>query len=72
MEYQVTGTSDVSIVTTGAYVAAQQNPYSQFLITGTSYNNTAFSFECSLDDANANFISKVLGTGNFSVCSITI
>ena len=65
MEYQVTGTSDVSIITTGSYIAAQQNPYSQFLITGSSYDNSNFSFECSLDDANANFISKVLGTGNF-------
>jgi hypothetical protein len=65
MEYQVTGTSNVSIITTGSYIAAQQNPYSQFLITGSSYDNSNFSFECSLDDANANFISKVLGTGNF-------
>jgi len=65
MEYQVTGTSNVSIITTGSYIAVQQNPYSQFLITGSSYDNSNFSFECSLDDTNANFISKVLGTGNF-------
>ena len=65
MEYQVTGVSDVSIITTGNYSGVTKNPYSVFKITGTSYNSVNFDFEVSLDDANKNFISDVLGTTNF-------
>lgn len=64
--YQVTGLSDVNMVCTGAYSAITKNPFSTFLISGTQYNNKAFSFEVSMDSTQSNFIPKVLGTGNFS------
>jgi hypothetical protein len=66
MTYQVTGLSDVSLVTSGAYSAVTQNPFSTFVLSGTQYNGRVFSFEVSMDDTDANFVSKVLGSDNFS------
>jgi len=63
--YQVTGLSDATLVTTGVYEDSQYNPFSVFGITGTDKDGNNFNFEASLDDTQANFISKVLGTGNF-------
>jgi len=64
-KYQVTGTSDVSLTVTGAYSAATTNPYSTFLISGTQYDSTTFSFETSFETANTNYINKVFGQDNF-------
>ena len=64
--YQVTGLSDVSMVCTGEYSAVTKNPFSTFVISGTQYTNKTFNFEVSMDSTQANFIPKVLGTGNFS------
>jgi hypothetical protein len=64
-KYQVTGTSDVSLTVTGTYSAATTNPYSTFLISGTQYDSSAFSFEASFESANANYINKVFGQDNF-------
>jgi hypothetical protein len=64
--YQVTGLSNVSMICTGAYSAVTKNPFSTFAISGNQYNNKTFNFEVSMDSTQANFIPKVLGTGNFS------
>ena len=64
--YQVTGLSDVSMVCTGTYSGITKNPFNTFLLSGTQYNSKTFSFEVSMDSTQANFIPKVLGTGNFS------
>ena len=65
MEYQVTGTSDVSLISSGIYSGVTKNPYATFKITGTTFNSVNFDFEVSLDNSNKNFISDVLGTSNF-------
>ena len=64
-KYQVTGVSDVNIVTSGAYSGVTTNPKSTFSISGVTYDNVPFDFEVSLEDTNSNFITKVLGTENF-------
>ena len=63
--YQVTGTGDATLVTTGIYVDAQTNPFAEFGITGTDKDSNSFSFNASLDDTKTSFIGKVFGTGNF-------
>ena len=63
--YQVSGANNVSIITTGNYSGASKNPYSTFVLSGQQYNGTPFSFEVSLDDAQSNFMAKVLGQSNF-------
>jgi hypothetical protein len=63
--YQVSGTGDATLVTTGSYVDAQSNPFAEFGVTGTDKDGNTFSFEASLDDTKTSFIGKVFGTGNF-------
>ena len=63
--YQVTATTDASFDASGSYVDVLTNPFATFGVSGTDKDGTNFSFECSLDDTKTNFISKVLGTGNF-------
>jgi hypothetical protein len=63
--YQVTGVSDVTLVTTGAYSGVTTNPKSTFVVSGITYESTPFNFEVSLEDTNSNFITKVLGAENF-------
>ena len=63
--YQVTGSTDVVLLGTGSYSGITKNPYSVFALSGAQYNNTPFTFEVSLNDSESNFITKVLGQGNF-------
>ena len=68
VSYQVTGdtaTPNVALGVSGAYSGVSTNPFGTFVISGTQYNGNSFSFECSFNDVDNNFISKVLGTGNF-------
>jgi hypothetical protein len=64
--YEVSGTSDANMVCTGTYSGVTKNPYSTFLITGTTKDNDTFSFETSLTSSDSKYISKVFGRGNFS------
>ena len=64
-KFQVSGTANVSLTVTGSYSAATTNPYSTFLISGTQYDSTAFSFEASFESTNSNYINKVFGQDNF-------
>jgi hypothetical protein len=63
--YQVSGSSDVTLNLSGSYTGTNKNPFGVFGIYATQIDSVISSFEVSLDDSNANFISKVLGTGNF-------
>lgn len=65
-EYQVTGTTDVGLGILGtSYSGTATNPFGTFVVSGTQYNGNGFSFECSFNDSDTKFISKVFGTGNF-------
>ena len=50
---------------TGAYSGTSEDPYATFGVTITDKDSAVTNFEVSLDDTNANFISKVFGTENF-------
>ena len=63
-QFQVTGTSDASI-DAGPVSAMTSNPQATFAISGTQYNGNTFNFEVSLNETSQDYISKVLGTGNF-------
>lgn len=63
--YQVSGTSDLDMICTGAYSAVTKNPFSTFKISGITKNSQTFQFETSMDSSNSNFITKVFGIGNF-------
>jgi hypothetical protein len=63
--YQVTGLTDVGLVTAGTYSNISSNPYATFALSGVQSNSVSFSFEVSFDGSQANYISKVLGQGNF-------
>ena len=63
--YQVNDFNAVAINVAGAYSSSTLNPFEVFEISGTEIDSTTFSFEVSLDDTSSDFISKVLGTGNF-------
>jgi len=65
-DYQVTGTTDVQMVCTGAYSGVTTNPFSTFLVSGITYENSTFQFETSFQSSNANYISKVFGVENFA------
>jgi len=64
-QYQVTGLTDVEMVCSGAYSGVSENPFSTFLITGTTKDNDTFSFETNLLSTSSKFITKVFGTDNF-------
>jgi len=64
-DYEVTGTTDVTINTSGAYSGVTKNPFSMFEISGVTKDSETFTFKTSLDVSDSNFISKVLGMTNF-------
>ncbi len=64
-DYEVTGTTDVTINVTGAYSGITKNPFGTFQISGMTRDSETFTFTTSLDVSDANFMSKVLGTTNF-------
>jgi hypothetical protein len=63
-QFQVTGVTDAGI-DAGAVSAMTSNPQATFAISGTQYNGNTFNFEVSLNETSQDYISKVLGTGNF-------
>ena len=64
--YTVTGTSDVLLVTTGAYSGISTNPKLTFQVSGVTSSGDDFTFDTSFDSSATNYISKVFGKGNFS------
>jgi Phage tail sheath protein subtilisin-like domain len=69
--YQVTGLTDLQIVSTGQYSGITQSPYATFLLSGVTKadantgERTSFSFETSLLASSSKYITKVLGVDNF-------
>jgi len=63
-QYQVT-TNTVTLDFSGAYSGASENPYATFGVNIVDKDSATTTFEISLNDTNANFVSKVFGTGNF-------
>ena len=63
--YQVSATTGVNMICTGAYSGITKNPFSTFKISGITRTNQTFEFETSLDITNTNFITKVFGLSNF-------
>jgi hypothetical protein len=66
--YKVSATTSVGMVGTGVYSGISKDPYSSFLITGTTTDgtNSSFSFDVSMASSQTNFIAKTLGTTNFN------
>jgi len=56
---------DLQLVCTGAYSYINKNPFSVFLLSGYTSDNTNFQFEVSLEETSSKYISKVLGVDNF-------
>jgi len=63
--YEVTGLTDVTLISTGQYSGITNSPYEGFLLSGITNDSNTFSFETSLSAASSKFITKVLGTDNF-------
>ena len=63
--YTVSGTNDVQLVTTGQYSGVTTNPYSTFQISGETAAGDAFTFDTSFTNSDTNYLTKVLGRGNF-------
>jgi len=63
--YEVTGLTDLQMVCTNQYSGVTSNPFSTFLLSGITRDGNTFSFENSLLDTSPQFITKVLGLGNF-------
>jgi hypothetical protein len=63
--YEVSATTDASMICTGSYSAVTKDPFATFVITGTTFDNDTFSFETSMESASTNYISKVFGKSNF-------
>jgi len=64
--YEVSGLTQVSLNTSGVYSGVTKNPYSTFVINATGRTGTQFSFETSLSNSDSKYISKVLGSTNFT------
>ena len=63
--YEVSATTNVSMVCTGSYSNVTSNPFSTFKITGTTNSGTNFDFETSMSISATNTLSKVFGNTNF-------
>ena len=63
--YQVTGTSDVTLITTGNYSGVTSNPYNTFAVSGITRDGDTFNFETSMTSSDTNYLSKVFGRSNF-------
>ncbi len=64
--YEVTGLTDVSMVTTGQYSGVTKNPYSTFGLNVTNNDGTTLFFQTSFTNADTQYISKVFGSSNFA------
>ena len=63
--YEVSGLTDVSINSTGAYSGITNNPFATFQISGITSDSETFTFDTSLTLSDPNFLSKMLGQSNF-------
>lgn len=64
-KFEVSATTDATLITTGNYSGVSKNPFDTFVISGTTYDGNNFSFETSMSTTEANYISKTFGKSNF-------
>ena len=57
--FQVSATTGLNF--NSSITTAEQNPYGSFALIGTSNTQGAFSYDCSFDRTQRNYITKVLG-----------
>jgi hypothetical protein len=65
-QYQVDNIEDLTLVCDGEFSTSSESPYEPFLVSGRTVTNDSFSFEVSLSPSSSKFITKVLGSENFS------
>jgi len=70
--YQVTGSTDLGLDTSGSYSGLTSNPYATFAITGETYEGDVFSIETSFQSSDSEYITKVLSVSNFSKSRLDI
>ena len=63
--YEVSGLTDVTLVSSGEYSGITDSPFEGFLLSGVTKDGDNFSFETSLSAASPKYITKVLGVDNF-------
>jgi hypothetical protein len=63
--YQVSGLTDLTLLSTGQYSGITQSPYAQFALSGITKDGDTFELETSLLASSAKYITKVLGVDNF-------
>ena len=63
--YQVSGLTDLTLLSTGQYSGITQSPYEQFALSGITKDGDTFQLETSLLASSAKYITKVLGVDNF-------
>lgn len=63
--YEVSGLTDMTLYTEGAYSGITNDPFAQFQISGITKDDETFTFDTSFKLSDPNFISKVLGQSNF-------
>ena len=64
-QYEVTGTTDLTMVCTGAYSGVSNDPFGTFMISGITNDGDTFSFENSFNLSSSKYMTKVLGVSNF-------
>ena len=76
--YQVTGLTDLQLVTNGSYSGVTKDPYGTFLISGITKGDfntgqrTTFQLETSLLASSSKYLTKVLGVDNFGKDRFTV
>ena len=63
--YQVSGLTDLTLLSSGQYSGITQSPYAQFALSGITIDGNTFQLETSLLASSAKYITKVLGVDNF-------
>jgi len=63
--YQVSGLTNLTLLSGGQYSGITQSPYAQFALSGVTKDGDTFEFETSLQSADSKYITKVLGVDNF-------
>ena len=63
--YEVSGLTDMTLYTEGAYSGITNDPFATFQLSGITKDSETFTFDTSLKLSDPNFVSKVLGQSNF-------
>ena len=63
--FQVSNLNNLGVDFNGSYSAVTSDPYATFKVTGSTYDNTSFSFETSFSEGSTNYLKKVFGVSNF-------